>query len=211
MNNMIESIVFPNYGYLKIQLTDEQVAPVLHEVEKIQTDFVKASKANDYLVGQIQKEFLLHDCCDHLNTLLEDFVQVYENKFRFLSSIVWLSKQTPMCVSNAWVNFQAKHEFNPVHDHAGILSFVLWIKIPYTMQNEILNSPGKNSKSPLAGHFSFYYTDMLGDIRHYDIPADQSMENCMLVFPAKLNHSVHPFYSSDDYRISVSGNIVFKI
>lgn len=208
---MIESIVFPNYGFLKIQLTDEQVAPILQEVEKIQTDFSSATMANDYLVGQIQKEFKLSSCYDHLNALLKDFVQVYENKFKFFSNIAWISEKVPLCISNIWVNFQAKHEFNPVHDHAGILSFVLWIKIPYTMQNEILNSPGKDAKAQLSGHFSFYYTDMLGDIRHYDIPADQSMENCMLVFPAKLNHSVHPFYSSDEYRISVSGNIVFQI
>jgi hypothetical protein len=40
---MIESIVFPNYGFLKIQLTDEQVAPILQKVEKIQTDFTAAT------------------------------------------------------------------------------------------------------------------------------------------------------------------------
>jgi hypothetical protein len=37
------------------------------------------------------------------------------------------------------------------------------------------------------------------------------MENTLLLFPAKLTHAVYPFYSSDDYRISVSGNVVFKV
>ena len=117
----------------------------------------------------------------------------------------------PLGVSDVWVNFQSKHEFNPAHDHSGVLSFVLWINIPYTIKEENEKSPGKKSKRPLSGHFGFYYTNILGQICFYDIPADTTMENCMLIFPSKLTHTVHPFYSSDEYRISVSGNIVFQI
>jgi hypothetical protein len=29
----------------------------------------------------------------------------------------------------------------------------------------------------------------------------------MMLFPSKLKHGVNPFYTSDDYRISISGNI----
>jgi hypothetical protein len=37
------------------------------------------------------------------------------------------------------------------------------------------------------------------------------MENHFFLFPAELNHSVDPFYTSDKYRISVSGNYKFQI
>jgi hypothetical protein len=31
------------------------------------------------------------------------------------------------------------------------------------------------------------------------------------MFSAKYNHLVYPFYTSDDYRITISGNFKFKV
>jgi hypothetical protein len=92
-----------------------------------------------------------------------------------------------------------------------VFSFVIWAKIPYNLKNETALSPGVNSAQPLAGHFAFYYTNSLGNLCHFAIPADETMENMLLIFPSKLNHSVYPFYSSEDFRISVSGNVVFQV
>ena len=39
---------------------------------------------------------------------------------------------------------------------------------------------------------------------------DSQYENTICVFPSILNHAVFPFYTSDEYRISVSGNIYLK-
>ena len=33
----------------------------------------------------------------------------------------------------------------------------------------------------------------------------------IIFFPSKLNHCVYPFYTSDDTRISISGNILFEV
>ena len=33
----------------------------------------------------------------------------------------------------------------------------------------------------------------------------------MIIFPACVNHGVYPFYTSDDYRVSVAGNFKFDI
>jgi hypothetical protein len=55
--------------------------------------------------------------------------------------------------------------------------------------------------------FQFHYTDILGNITGAVLPIDKKWEGQMLLFPALLNHSVFPFYSSNDYRISVSGNL----
>ena len=35
-----------------------------------------------------------------------------------------------------WVNFQNQHEFNPVHSHDGFLSFVIWMKIPTSWEEQ---------------------------------------------------------------------------
>jgi hypothetical protein len=40
---------------------------------------------------------------------------------------------------------------------------------------------------------------------------DNTWEGKMALFPADLNHIVYPFYTSEDYRISISGNVGFKL
>ena len=206
----VEVCQFPNIGFIKAELTNDQMNPILQEILEIKENFLLAERANSRLVGNIRKEFTLKKSHNYIESLIKDYVQFYENNFQYLSKIAVLSDNRPLILDNAWVNFQVKHEFNPVHDHSGIFSFVIWVKIPYKLENENSVSPGVDSKKPLAGQFAFYYTNALGQISHYSIPADETMENTLLIFPSKLNHGVYPFYSSDDFRISISGNIVLQ-
>ena len=105
----------------------------------------------------------------------------------------------------AWVNFQKKHEFNPLHMHKGKMSFVIWMKIPYSYETEAKRAQSVNSDHSLAGCFEFIYTDMLGHIQKTRYTAQ---EGTFVLFPAKLCHVVYPFYTSDEERISISGNIL---
>jgi hypothetical protein len=122
-----------------------------------------------------------------------------------------LTKSVPIVLSSCWVNYQKKYEFNPAHKHDGILSFVLWTKIPYDMEEERLASPGAESNLNSAGMFSFLYSNTLGKISAQQIPVDKNMENNILIFPSNFYHMVYPFFTSDGYRISVSGNFHLKI
>jgi len=70
------------------------------------------------------------------------------------------------------------------------------------------NSRRHNNKFP--GKFCFQCTNSLGNICNHFISADRSLENQILFFSGKMKHSVFPFYSSDDYRISVAGNFAIK-
>ena len=51
-------------------------------------------------------------------------------------------------MSTWWVNFQKQNDFNPMHGHTGLYSFVVWLKIPteYVEQNTNFNtnSPEKS-------------------------------------------------------------------
>ena len=49
--------------------------------------------------------------------------------------------------------------------------------------------------------------DSRGAISQHEIEADRNYENKMIIFPSNLQHSVYPFFTSNDYRISLSGNI----
>ena len=206
---MVNYHTFPNIGYLEVDLTDDELSPIKKEIETIQNDFSKGIKHNSNLAGNLEQEYQLVESTIHLNRVVFTYLREYDRITEFTQRLVMLTDDCPMVIDRPWVNFQKKHEFNPPHHHSGIASFVIWIKIPYDIKDEINTPLSKNSINPTAGHFSFHYTNALGELNHYQIPADKSMEGKMLVFPAGLTHSVYPFYTSDDYRISVSGNIKY--
>jgi hypothetical protein len=123
----------------------------------------------------------------------------YENLARNLNFELELSK--------VWVNFQQRYEFNPCNSHSGDFSFIIWIDIPYSMEEEYAVAPGSKSAGRVPGCVSFHLTNTLGYISSYDFSADKTFNNRMLLFPATFVHSVNPFYSTNSYRISVSGNV----
>jgi hypothetical protein len=207
----LKTLQFPNIGVVNAVFSDEELAPIKEEILEIQNNFSESKKNNHQLVGNIRKEFVLVKSKEYINRLLEPYIWEFDREFKYLSSIAVLNKDCLLTLDSAWVNFQEKYEFNPTHSHSGILSFVIWISIPYAIQDEIENSPGAESRNPLAGHFTFHYTNSLGKICHQDIKADRTMENHFFLFPAELSHSVSPFYTTDKYRISVSGNFKFQI
>ena len=61
------------------------------------------------------------------------------------------------------------------------------------------------------GMFAFFYSEPGGKIFQEAIPVDKKWEGKICLFPASLDHCVYPFYTSDEYRVSISGNLGFKI
>jgi hypothetical protein len=53
--------------------------------------------------------------------------------------------------------------------------------------------------------------NLAGNIETVKYPVDKTWEQRMLIFPAKLSHCVYPFYGTDEYRITMSGNIRFRV
>ena len=206
------SIDFKNLGVFSAKLSEEQMEPIKSEIDTIQKNFelYDSRKYNSQLVGNIKREYELLECKTHLKKLLDPLVEQYDKKYDYFNHFDLLTKNVPIDLTASWVNFQQKYEFNPMHSHGGILTFVIWVKIPYDMENERTASPGIDSSFSVAGMFNFQYIDTIGSIRTYHIPVDKSMENCVILFPSKFNHCVYPFFSSDGYRISVSGNFKLK-
>jgi len=202
---------FLNFGFLHCKFSNDDLQPIKDEIEKIQKDFTGSQEFNSALIGNIEKEYELIECRNYLEKLLVPLLKEYDRAYNYVEYISVLSKNVPITLKNAWVNFQSKHEFNPSHDHTGIFSFVIWTKMPYTRESENASSPGKKSKENLSGTFEFQYTDTLGKIQSHIIKTDDKSENMCLVFPAKMRHAVYPFFSSDEFRISVSGNFGFEV
>jgi hypothetical protein len=114
-------------------------------------------------------------------------------------------------LSDLWVNFQKKYEFNPIHSHEGILSFVIWMDIPYSWEDEQNLEFAKHSNlTNVIGNFVFYHYNG-NEITNQVIPMSPEINGTMAIFPSCLNHCVYPFYTSDKERITISGNIVFNL
>lgn len=206
-------ISLPNYGVVKQKFTSNQLAPIWEEINSIQQDFsqFEDQKNNRNLAGNLKKEYKLVTSLDALEKLIAPLVEYYDMLNNYKNSVKTSDIEVDCYkLKGAWVNFQEKHEFNPIHNHGGFMSFVIWLKVPYVIEDELKNVSGINSNNNIPAHFQFAYTNSLGDIQTYNIPVDKTWENTMMLFPSKLVHSVYPFFSSDDYRISVSGNFYFS-
>ena len=98
-------------------------------------------------------------------------------------------------------NFQGPGDFNPPHDHAGALSWVIYLTIPAILKKERETYKGR-SEGPGAIAFIYGEGPRTYITHHSAFPE----EGEMFIFPAELKHWVFPF-KSDCTRISVSGNV----
>lgn len=111
-----------------------------------------------------------------------------------------------------WVNFQRKGDFQPVHNHSGLFSFVIWMDIPYHWKDEAkLPFARSGNKDPSGGNFAFVCPNGSDrSVSDYTISMSPEMNGYCCFFPSDLCHHVYPFYTSDKDRISISGNISFN-
>tara|TARA_Y100000022_G_scaffold191013_1_gene191728 strand:- start:304 stop:936 length:633 start_codon:yes stop_codon:yes gene_type:complete len=190
------------------KFTYDELKFLCDELDELQNNqFRGAKKMNDYLVGSIEHEFRLSpDTHNKLEELLNPLLHQQVTHTKFETEFTVLNSQLPVILQDTWVNFQKKNEYNPVHAHSGVFSFVLWLKIPYNREAESKHPGSKGTN----GNFVFYLTDQAGKIQDYPIQLDKSYEGVCVMFPAETRHCVYPFYTSDEYRISVSGNYVLK-
>ena len=191
---------FPNVGWLETETPD-------HVRELLRRD-INAESGSDFrqeLAGHTQGAWILPEASKSamLEQWLLSLATIYNAAFPAYRNTICHNK-TPLSLAldTAWVNYQVKHDFNPMHWHEGVFSFVTWVDVPYTVDEETKLWKCNN---PKAGQFCFTVTDALGEIHDHVV---EQREWTTLFFPAKMRHKVHPFYSIDRIRVSVSGNLV---
>ena len=198
------------FGWLETELPKS--------VMKRLQNYIKAAKKdsknwNHHLAGNISKSLILKDKDNWffktiLIPLIVKFTECYPS---YTEGMSILTEDAPYCLDSLWVNFQKENEFNPLHNHGGVFSFVIWVKIPTSWKEQHALPISANSNAPKASDFEFHYTTMLGTLTNHKYLLDKESEGNMLFFPAKLMHTVYPFYNCDKERISISGNIKFNI
>lgn len=185
-------------------------------LRKIIDAYIKQSTkpANDHLAGHIDKEFFLNGL--EKNKLWVDLItsscQAYCNEFPMFDTDIRLlvdagKEKLSLELQTPWVNKMKKYEFNPLHRHSGLFSYVMWVTIPYDIQEEL--TLFKLTKNNRASVFEFLYSTATF-IQQYSINVDKNYEGELIIFPASQMHCVHPFYTSNKERVSIAGNVNFK-
>ena len=203
---MFEHSHLPNIG-----LTNGEIPPNIYqalnqEIVDIHTNDKDIVRMNYTLAGQITKEYQITKSLPLLNPYLEEMGRAYQKEWNYYP------KENPndnkLKVESVWVNMQKKLEVNPLHNHDGTLSFVAWLHVPFKLEDERNMENCKNSRTvELASTFQFVYNTALGTIANCPMFVESGWEAKIIMFPAKLLHMVYPFQTSDDYRISIAGNL----
>lgn len=209
--NPISTIKFNSFGFVAKKLEPDVFEKLKTEIKRVQETPEQYKPMNKDLAGNIEKEYKLSCDLGFLHDEVLTLLEEHEKQFAYGKTLKIFEKDVPYCWGDTWVNFQKKHEFNPVHDHTGVFSYVVWVDIPYLSADEKASAISVNSNHSVAGSFMFYYVSNYGKIQTYEIPADKTYNGMIMLFPAALQHAVYPFSTSDDYRISVSGNIMFQM
>ena len=179
---------------VQFKILDEFKKALLSEAEKSTTSY------GSRLAGHLKKEVKLDS-----NNYQKYFNEIFTIYNHALSNWMGKKENIQYIVSDLWCNFQNPNEFNPPHNHGGILSFVIYLKVPKEIREECkAHQEPKASAGP--GSISFF----MGDADKKNTITNNSFfpeEGDIFVFPAWLKHWVYP-YKSDVVRVSVSGNIV---
>ena len=174
---------------------------------------LEKDKMNKNLVGHIKEEYRIpvHPT-DFERFIVSASAEGPSNEW--YKKYAFNTEDRPIVFENLWCNFQKKYEFNPPHTHSGVMSFVIFVNIPYNLDDEDKVYPdvkvdGKTQHC--TSRFMFINTRLNGEIVTDALNVDKSFEGKGFIFPNSQMHQVFPFYTSDDYRITVSGNLRYKV
>ena len=191
-----------NWGpcVVQVKITDEFKNKLLEgaeEARKENLDF------RHKLAGIIKGEYQYKNKENYLPEIAQ-ILGIYDAAFQKWKSDPY-ERKPEYLLSALWVNYMKQHEFNPPHDHADQLSFVIFLKIPDEIKKE---QKEYNGKSGGPGSLSFLYGE--GNRQAITYQSIHPNEGDMFIFPAWMKHYVAPFYS-DVTRISVSGNVADSV
>ena len=203
---MIKAVRPPALGWLEKKLSDQEMDYLWRCIGN------KKGDHRSNLAGNVSGSYLLMDRGDWfwLNTL-KPLCATYQKEFdNNLGDSVAVSGKHPYFLGSWWVNYQNQHEFNPIHRHGGVYSFVILMKIPTHYKDQQRLPISSNSNNDSVSNFEFVYTDICGKIMNWDYEMCPELEGTLVFFPSDLNHQVYPFYNCSEERVSISGNIMLN-
>lgn len=207
---------FNNFGYTLDKVPSEVMSILKTEREKRRVGVPESRDMNIQLAGQIDKEYDVSFLKDvpQVKHFLHQVLNIYREVFDFPSQP---NNVIPACtgvwdieIGSLWMNIQEQGEYNPIHAHGGVVSFVIWFEIPYDLAGEKKLSNSRYSNLPANGDFFFHPINTLGRVQSIPMNVDKNKEGTICMFDAGLLHSATPFFTTDKQRVTFSGNFFYK-
>ena len=203
----VDVSVLPNYGILNIELDDEMMDYlwdlIIKTSPKAKWDGRKLLSMEDYN----DKQWSIKDK-DHVfaEKVLQPAAGIYFDNFGTPFKLK-STHEHQLAFSRFWCRAATRGDYQSLHNHQGIFTFVVWMRIPFDGKKENELQPGFR---PEAGDFCLCYPDTCGQIQKRGWTLDSSWEGKMLFFPSDIDHIVYPHYTTDEFRISLAGDIALN-
>lgn len=155
-----------------------------------------ATKMCDVLAGDIENEYSIIENESNIK-IIEDELKIH------MSRLLKDEVQQVNCKSSnkdtydIWVNIMKPNEYNPLHRHDGIFSFVIYVDVHDSIREE---HKFQNGNTPSRGLIEFSASRTNDSMKFNPKTGD------ILIFQSSHSHEVYP-YTSDYERISLAGNI----
>ena len=146
MDNQISPIGLPNAGILEYKLSKSELDYIWKCVENKKGDMKKT------LIGHITGSYELEDSNDQFfKGVLLPLINTYGGTYKDMGRVVPISTSHPChwIMNSWWVNYQNQGEYNPLHDHTGVYSFAMWLKIPFEWEEQNKNPLSADSNLSL--------------------------------------------------------------
>lgn len=201
--------------YNEERLVSSPVAPVpfgLYQVEsddlrllKLYTKQLKESPLRVPITTSANVEEV-YESSNFLNDLVGSFV------FRAIGSLVnELPKNHRWRLLNSWVEYRKKGDMLPPSQMlGGDMSFMVWINIPYDIEEEMAHPRNKNTHNPCATKTQMIYTNPIGKICTRDLVFSKADEGLIMIHPSSLLIQSFPFYTSDEECIIMRGSLTVE-
>ena len=190
-----KKIELPNYAVLDVTLDKNVLDHLHHLVEKYEPDDAKQQWMLIDDDNRFQKEVL--------NPIIQEYVADYGFPEKLKTTHIH-----DLTFQKFWANYTGKGEYQALHNHDAIWSFVIWLKLPAVANVE---QSVKDAMHPDAGDFILTYSDIIGRTRKVNWKLEkQYNEGHMLLFPSDLYHAVYPHFQTDEKRLSLAGDIVIN-
>ena len=168
--------------------------------------------ASGQLAGRIKKQ-------THLDDVISDTVKVqilnHCSTFYEKTAGVKIPLES-IHLDSIWSNIQEAREYNPIHQHTGNFSFVIYtrndledLSVEELQDNEYDNKiVDYENQKPLAGLIELFYGE--GNWMNWTSFTHVPKRGDILIFPSWLRHTVYAHYEAGKIRISVAGNVSLR-
>lgn len=219
LNNKLSYLPLSSIGLCQSTVPPNVFNTLKQEVDELyDTNFANGKPHNYILAGHIEHEYLIEKSIPVLETYIQSIMPSYVELMR-LNQVQQLPTRGTYFLPNygdkssVWVNFQQKYEYNPIHIHNDCLvSFVIYLNIPYNLEEESRLRSSRSGTAPVLPNITFIYphSQTSGSVSFRSFELSSNDVGTIFLFPSSLAHYVTPFYTTDEYRITVAGNINFR-